>query len=52
MANEKGLAIVGLLARYNRLAGAPVCEQRRRVGVAQQSVVAGPELRLSQLSFR
>src|SRR5262249_38807086 len=46
--NEKGLAILGLLARYDTLAAAPVGEQRRRVGVAQQSVIAGAEFRMHQ----
>src|SRR5215469_13096637 len=48
LANEKSLAIVGLLARYNTLAAAPVREQRRRVGVTKQSVIAGPQFRVHQ----
>src|SRR5215472_2368068 len=46
--DEKSLAIVGLLARYNTLAAAPVGEQRRRVRIAQQSVIAGPQFRVHQ----
>src|SRR5215475_12063226 len=48
LANEKGLAIVCLLARYKTLAAAPVWEQRRRVRGAQQSVIAGPEFGMHQ----
>src|SRR6516225_6767312 len=48
LANEKGLTIVGLLAQYDTLAAAPVWEKRRRVSVAQQSVIAGPEFGMDQ----
>src|SRR5215471_6467757 len=46
--DEKSVAIVGLIARYNTLSAAPVWEQRRRVRVAQQSVIAGPEFGMHQ----
>ena len=48
LAHEKSLAIIGLLAQYNTLAAAPVGEQRREVGVAQQRVIAGAEFGMHQ----